>query len=82
MFRAISGFLVRKTKLTGRKALCGAVTLSQRFGSALNIGPEFLQVLPRNLGFTVSADREKMGSAHSHSIVSGTHKYLQYQDFY
>jgi hypothetical protein len=28
--------LVRKAKLTGRKALCGAVTLIQRFGSALN----------------------------------------------
>jgi len=37
MFRAISGFLVRKAKLTGRKALCGEVTLSQRFGSAPNL---------------------------------------------
>ena len=37
VFRAISGFLVRKAKFTGRRALCGAVTLSQRLGSALNL---------------------------------------------
>jgi hypothetical protein len=58
VFRAISGFLVRKTKLTGRKALCGAVTLSQRFGGALNIVQSFLPVLPRNSGFTAAIWRD------------------------
>jgi hypothetical protein len=80
VFRAISGFSVLKAKLRGRKVLCGAVTLSQRFGGALNIGPEFLPVLPRNSGFTVSADHAKMAlrPRHSHSIVSEAFKSLKF----
>jgi ribosomal protein S27E len=37
VYRALSGFLLRKAGLTRRQAQCGAVTLIQRFGSALNL---------------------------------------------
>jgi ribosomal protein S27E len=36
VFRSINGFMIRKAKLTRAQAQCGAVTLIQRFGSALN----------------------------------------------
>jgi hypothetical protein len=66
VFRAISGFLVRKAKLTGRKALCGAVTLIQRFGSALNLtqcAPEKSDILnecdgPRRLARPAVSETE------------------------
>jgi hypothetical protein len=39
----------------------------------------FLPVLPMNSGFTTAADHFIMGKrpGHSHSIVSGTYKYLK-----
>jgi hypothetical protein len=37
VYRAISGFMIRKAGLTRGRAQCGAVTLIQRFGSALNV---------------------------------------------
>ena len=44
---------------------------------------EFLPLLPRNWGFFSAADREKIKESpcHSHSIVSGTCKCLNYRDF-
>jgi len=37
VFRAVFVFMVGKAKLTRREGQCGAVTLIQRFGSALNL---------------------------------------------
>ena len=37
VYRAISGHLIRKAGLTRASATTGAVTLIQRFGSALNL---------------------------------------------
>jgi len=41
VYRAISGHLIRQTGLTRASAATGAVTLIQRFGSALNINVHF-----------------------------------------
>jgi hypothetical protein len=41
VYRAISGHLIRKAGLTRASALTGAVTLIQRFGSALNLNVHF-----------------------------------------
>jgi ribosomal protein S27E len=41
VYRAIASFLIKKAGLTQRKAQCGALTLIQRFGSALNLNVHF-----------------------------------------
>jgi hypothetical protein len=43
----------------------------------------FLPVLPRNSGFTASANRDTLGKrpGHSDSIVSGTYELLKQNDF-
>lgn len=41
VYRAISGHLIRKAGLTRASAVTGAVTLIQRFGSALNLNVHF-----------------------------------------
>jgi hypothetical protein len=41
VYRAISGHLIRKAGLTRAHAASGAVTLIQRFGSALNVNIHF-----------------------------------------
>lgn len=41
VYRAISGHLIRKAGLTRASAMTGAVTLIQRFGSALNLNVHF-----------------------------------------
>ena len=41
VYRAISGHLIRKSGLTRASAVTGAVTLIQRFGSALNLNVHF-----------------------------------------
>jgi hypothetical protein len=41
VYRAISGHLIKKAGLTRASAACGAVTLIQRFGSALNANVHF-----------------------------------------
>ena len=47
-------------------------------------GAEFLPNLSGNFGFTNSAERDTLGKrpGHSHSIVSGTYKYLKSRDLY
>jgi Putative transposase len=46
VYRTIGGFMVRKAGLTQGKAQCGAVTLIQRFGSALNLNVHFHILIP------------------------------------
>src|SRR5882672_5892654 len=46
VYRAVAGFLIKKAGLTQRKAQCGAVTLIQRFGSALNLNVHFHMLIP------------------------------------
>jgi len=46
VYRAIASFLIKKAGLTQRKAQCGAVTLIQRFGSALNLNVHFHMLIP------------------------------------
>ena len=46
VYRAIASFLIKKAGLTRRKAQCGAVTLIQRFGSALNLNVHFHMLIP------------------------------------
>jgi hypothetical protein len=46
VYRAISGHLIRKAGLTRASAATGAVTLIQRFGSALNLNIHFHMLLP------------------------------------
>lgn len=41
VYRAISGYMIKKAGLTRQKARTGAVTLIQRFGSALNLNVHF-----------------------------------------
>ena len=41
VYRAISGHLIRKAGLSRASAVTGAVTLIQRFGSALNLNVHF-----------------------------------------
>ena len=40
VYRAIAGHLIKKAGLTGKEARTGAVTLIQRFGSALNLNKQ------------------------------------------
>jgi ribosomal protein S27E len=46
VYRALSGFMLRKAKLTRAQGQCGAVTLIQRFGSALNLNVHFHMLIP------------------------------------
>ena len=41
VYRAIASYLIKKAGLTRKSAQCGAVTLIQRFGSALNLNLHF-----------------------------------------
>jgi hypothetical protein len=52
VYRAISGFLLRKAGLTRREGQCGAVTLIQRFGSALNLNVHFHMLIPDGVYLT------------------------------
>jgi hypothetical protein len=52
VYRALSGFLLRKAGLTRRQAQCGAVTLIQRFGSALNLNVHFHMLVPDGVYLT------------------------------
>jgi hypothetical protein len=52
VYRAISGFLIRKARLTRRQGQCGAVTLIQRFGSALNLNVHFHMLIPDGVYLT------------------------------
>jgi hypothetical protein len=46
VYRVISGFMICKAGLTRGQAQCGAVTLIQRFGSALNLNVHFHMLIP------------------------------------
>jgi len=46
VYRAIASFLIRKAGLTQATAQCGAITLIQRFGSALNLNVHFHMLIP------------------------------------
>jgi hypothetical protein len=52
VYRAISGFMIRKAGLTRGRAQCGAVTLIQRFGSALNLNVHFHMLIPDGVYLT------------------------------
>ena len=54
VYRAISGFLIRKAGLSGRQGQCGVVTLIQRFGSALNLNVHFHMLIPDGVYLTAS----------------------------
>lgn len=68
--RAISSFLIKKTGFTHKTAKTGAVTLIQRFGSALNLNVHFhMLFLDGVYEITDSADRY-----HFHAIETPTLK--------
>jgi transposase-like zinc-binding protein/putative transposase len=46
VYRAIAGFLIHKAGLTQAQAQCGAITLIQRFSSALNLNVHFHMPIP------------------------------------
>jgi hypothetical protein len=46
VYRAIAGFLIHKAGFTQARAQCGAITLIQRFGSALNLNVHFHMLIP------------------------------------
>jgi hypothetical protein len=52
VYRAISGFMLGKAKLTRAQGQCGAVTLIQRFGSALNLNVHFHMLIPDGVYLT------------------------------
>jgi ribosomal protein S27E len=52
VYRAISGFMIRSAGLTRGQAQCGAVTLIQRFGSALNLNVHFHMLIPDGVYLT------------------------------
>jgi hypothetical protein len=52
VYRTISGFLIRKAGLTRNTGQCGAVTLIQRFGSALNLNVHFHMLIPDGVYLT------------------------------
>jgi hypothetical protein len=41
VYRVIATYLIRKAGFSAKRAHTGAVTLIQRFGSALNLNPHF-----------------------------------------
>jgi hypothetical protein len=46
VYRASVGFQIKKASLTQAQGQCGAVTLIQRFGSALNLNVHFHLLIP------------------------------------
>jgi hypothetical protein len=52
VYRTISGFLIHKAGLTRSTGQCGAVTLVQRFGSALNLNVHFHMLIPDGVYLT------------------------------
>jgi hypothetical protein len=52
VYRTISGFLIHKADLTRATGQCGAVTLVQRFGSALNLNVHFHMLVPDGVYLT------------------------------
>jgi hypothetical protein len=52
VYHAISGFLIHKAGRTRSSAQCGAVTLIQRFGSALNLNVHFHMLIPDGVYLT------------------------------
>ena len=46
VYRTVSGFMIHKAELTRTTGQCGAVTLIQRFGSALNLNVHFHMLIP------------------------------------
>jgi hypothetical protein len=52
VYRTISGFLIRKAGLTRTTGQSGAVTLVQRFGSALNLNVHFHMLIPDGVYLT------------------------------
>ncbi len=54
VYRAIAGFLIHKAGLTQVQSQCGAITLIQRFGSALNSNLHFHMLIPDGVYLTVT----------------------------
>jgi len=52
VYRCIAGFLIRRAGLSRAEAQCGAVTLIQRFGSALNLNVHFHMLIPDGVYLT------------------------------
>jgi ribosomal protein S27E len=52
VYRPISGFLIHKAGLTRNTGQCGAVTLIQRFGSALNLNVHVHMLIPDGVYLT------------------------------
>jgi hypothetical protein len=46
VYRAIAAFQIKKAQLTQKEAQCGAITLIQRFGSALNLNIHYHMLVP------------------------------------
>jgi hypothetical protein len=46
VYRVIAAFQIRKVRLTQKEAQCGAITLIQRFGSALNLNIHYHMLVP------------------------------------
>ena len=71
VYRAIASFLIKKAGLTHRKAQCGAVTLIQRFGSALNLNVHFHMLIPDGVYVSGSPPYLRKVSAPSVSELHG-----------
>jgi ribosomal protein S27E len=52
VFRAMAAFQIKKARLTHRQAQCGAITLIQRFGSALNLNIHYHMLVPDGVYLT------------------------------
>jgi len=52
VYRCIAGFLLGRAGLTRAQGQCGAVTLIQRFGSALNLNVHFHMLIPDGVYLT------------------------------
>jgi hypothetical protein len=52
VYRTISGFMIHKAGLTRSTGQCGAVTLVQRFGNALNLNVHFHMLIPDGVYLT------------------------------
>jgi hypothetical protein len=52
VYRAIAAFQIKKAGLTQKQAQCGAITLIQRFGSALNFNIHFHMLVPDGVYLT------------------------------
>ena len=51
-YRAIAAFQIKKVRLTHAQAQCGAITLIQRFGSALNLNIHYHMLVPDGVYLT------------------------------